>query len=155
MDKLHSFLVEWTINYVKNRDVIDRNIENIEEGKEGFDIVVRFKDKTQFFIVMPFIKDIEEVIKKLDVEKHISLVIFNSKNNFNAVVDNWKKFINFKYFNIYFVNPFSQLDKKWIIYPHTHNRICEESSLKLVLKSMFEMVEPIGEELASARVNLQ
>ncbi|MBS3098378.1 hypothetical protein J4209_06310 [Candidatus Woesearchaeota archaeon] len=58
MDKLHSFLVEWTINYVKNRDVIDRKIENIEEGKEGFDIVVRFKDKTQFFIVMPFIKDI-------------------------------------------------------------------------------------------------
>ncbi|MBS3098379.1 hypothetical protein J4209_06315 [Candidatus Woesearchaeota archaeon] len=91
----------------------------------------------------------------MDVEKHISLVIFNSKNNFNAVVDNWKKFINFKYFNIYFVNPFSQLDKKWIIYPHTHNRICEESSLKLGLKSMFEMVEPIGEELASARVNLQ
>ena len=152
MDNIYDFLVEWTINYVKNRDIISRKIENIEKNKEGYDVFVKFKDKEQFFIVRPFIKDINEITEKLANEKNISLVLLNSMENFGIICNNWKKFTELKSFNIYFVNPFSQLDKKWIIYPYTHERISDSNSLEKGLKSMFEMVEPITEEQLKTRL---
>lgn len=152
MDKIYDFLVEWAINYVKNRDIINRKIEAIEKNKEGYDILVKFKDKEQFFIVKPFIKDINEIAEKLTNEKNISLVLFNSMENFGIIFNNWKKFTELKNFNIYFVNPFSQLDKKWIIYPYTHERISDSNSLEKGLKSMFEMVEPTTEEQLKTRL---
>lgn len=152
MDKIYDYLIEWTINYVKNRDVIDKKIENIEKNKEGYDIFVKRVDKEQFFIIRPFIKDIDEIIEKLRADKNISLVVFNSNENFEIIVENWNKFVDFKNFNIYFVNPFSQLDKKWIIYPYTHARISDSSSLERGLRSMFEMVEPITEEQLKIKV---
>jgi len=104
------------------------------------------RKKEQYFIVMPFINNIDDVLTKIKEDMHFGMVTFNTKENFNVVIDNWKKLINFKHLSIYFVNPFSQLDKKWIIYPYTHSKICDEGSLKLGLKTMFEMVEPIDEE---------
>lgn len=152
MDKIHDLLVEWTINYAKNRDVIDKNIETIEKDREGYDLFVKRKDREQLFIITPFIKDINEVIGKLSPDKHISLVVFNSNGNFEVIARNWSKFIELKNFNIYFVNPFSQSDKKWIIYPYTHARISDSNSLERGLKSMFEMVEPITEEQLKTRL---
>ena len=152
MGKIYDFLVEWTINYVNNRDIISRKIEHIEKNKEGYDILVKFKDKEQFFIVKPFIKDINEITEKLANEKNISLIMFNSLKNFGIISNNWKKFTELKNFSIYFVNPFSQLDKKWIIYPYTHERISDSNSLEKGLKSMFEMVEPITEEQLKTRL---
>jgi len=152
MGKIYDFLVEWTINYVNNRDIISRKIEHIEKNKEGYDILVKFKDKEQFFIVKPFINDINEITEKLANEKNISLIMFNSLKNFGIISNNWKKFTELKNFSIYFVNPFSQLDKKWIIYPYTHERISDSNSLEKGLKSMFEMVEPITEEQLKTRL---
>ena len=43
--------------------------------------------------------------------------------------------------SVMFVNPESKIDKKWIIYPATHNSICDASSLKTGLESMFAMVD--------------
>jgi len=39
-----------------------------------------------------------------------------------------------------------------VIFPYTHHRVCDESSLGLGLKSMFEMVEQINEEELKARL---
>ena len=43
--------------------------------------------------------------------------------------------------SIYFVNPNSSTEKKWIIYPFTHSKITEHSALKLGLMTLFESVE--------------
>lgn len=145
-------MVDWIINYVKNRDSIAKKIENIEKNKGGFDVFVKFNDREQYFIVIPFINNIDGVLTKIKEDMHFGLVVFNTKENFKVVTDNWKKLINFKHLSIYFINPFSQLDKKWIIYPYTHNRICDEGSLELGLKTMFEMVEPISEEKAKTLI---
>ena len=65
----------------------------------------------------------------------------------------WKRLIDFKFLNIIFVNPFSGFDKKWIVFPYTHHRVCDESSLELGLKSMFDMVEPIEEKELIAKIS--
>ncbi len=144
--KAHSYLVEWTINFIKNKDIVSKKIENIENGKEGFDLYIKYKDREQYFLVTQNIVDFDLILQKINNNTYVSIVTLNSKENFDSLVKNWNRLINFKYLNIIFVNPFSQLDKKWIIFPYTHHKICDEPSLKNGLRSMFEMVEPIDEQ---------
>ena len=144
MEKLRLFLLEWAVNYVKNKDLLTKNIESIEKNKEGF--VAKFKNKKQFFIIEPFIEEINGMINKMDKEEYFSFVVFNTKENFKVFVDNWNRLTVFKKLSIYFVNPFSQLDKKWIICPYTHHKVGDKSSLELGLKTMFETVESISKE---------
>ena len=153
MESAHSYLVEWTANFVKNKDVIARKIENIEKNKDGFDLYVKFKDKEQFFIISPNINNLDLVIPKLKSDSHFCIVTLNSGENLDSLIKNWRRLIEFKFLSVVFVNPFSQLDKKWIIYPHTHHKICDESSLKTGLKSIFEMVEPIDEKELTAKLS--
>lgn len=145
-NKAHSFLVEWTIHFIKNKDVLTKKIEKIENGKNGFDLYVKYKDREQYFIIIPNIVDMDSTIQKLNNDFYFSIVTLNSANNLNAVLKNWAKLVHFKFLNIIFVNPFSELDKKWIIFPHTHQKICDEKSLEYGLQSMSAMVEPIEEE---------
>lgn len=153
MESAHSFLVEWTANFVKNKDVVARKIENIEKNKDGFDLYVKFKDKEQFFIISPSINNLDLIIPKLKSDSYFCIVILNSGENLDSLIKNWRRLIEFKFLSVIFVNPFSQLDKKWIIYPYTHHKICDESSLKTGLKSMFEMVEPIEEKELIAKIS--
>ena len=148
----HSFLVDWTISFIKNKDVISKKIEKIENGKDGFDLYIKYKDREQYFIIAENIIDIDSIIKKINNDFYFSIVTLNSKENFDSVLKNWNKLINFKFLNIIFVNPFSELDKKWIIFPHTHNKISDEKALETGLKSMFAMVEPIEEQQLLAKI---
>ena len=152
-NKLHSFLVDWAINFVKNKDIVARKLEKIENEKNGFDLYVKYKDREQFFIIAPRIEEIDSILQKTNNDSYFSIVTLNSKENFDAMLRNWNKLVSFKFLNIIFVNPFSELDKKWIVFPYTHQRICDESSLKNGLKSMFEMVEPIEEGQLIAKIN--
>ena len=145
-NKAHSFLVEWTIHFIKNKDIISKKIENIENGKDGFDLSVKYKDREQYFTIIPNIVDIDSIIQRISNDYYFSIVTLNSKENFEIILKNWNKLIHFKFLNIIFVNPFSEIDKKWIIFPHTHHKICDESSLENGLKAMFKMVEPIEEK---------
>ena len=148
MDKkeVKKLLVDWTVNFIKNKDVVLDSIIKIEESKDGFDLKVIYNDKEVFFIAEPFIKDIDNIISRIDKDMHVNIVLFNSLDNFNIIADNWKRFVDFDKLTIYFVNMFSNTEKKWIIRPYVHNRISDKKSLKTGLKSMFSMVEPITEE---------
>ena len=151
-DKSHSFLLDWTINFIKNKDIISKKIEKIENGKDGFDIYVKYKDREQYFIIAPSIMDIDPIIQRLNSNSYFSIVTLNSKENFDIVIKNWSRLIGFKFLNIIFVNPFSGMDKKWIVFPHTHHKICDESSLENGLRAMFEMVELIEEQQLIAKI---
>jgi len=160
-DKASTNLTEWIIHFFKNKDLILKKIESIKENEQGFDVYIKFKDslnskssncyesqirkKEQFFIIEPSIVNVKKKLSRFDTQRHFGLVILNTNNNLDILVNNWKDFVNIKNLCIYFVNPFSKLDKKWIIYPHTNNNICEEVSLEKGLKSMFGMVEPLSE----------
>jgi len=153
MDKIHSYLVDWTINFIKNRDIVTKEIDKIEKNKE-FDFSVKYKDgKEAFFIVKPSIEKVDKVLEKINKDSYLCITILNNKNNLDTIVRNWKKLIEYKFLSIFFINPFSQIDKKWIIYPYTHHKICDESSLELGLKSMLEMVNQIDEKQLKARLS--
>jgi len=135
-------LVDWIITYFKNKDAILKNIVSIDKGKK-FDVCINYEDKKVNVIVEPTITDFRKIISKFDVEGHFCLVVSNSTENLKVVIENWGKIIMFKNMGIYFVNPNSQTDKKWVIFPYVHNKICDEKTLKLGLKSMFDMVEAV------------
>ena len=151
-NKAHSYLKDWTINFIKNKDLVQRKIEHIGNGKDSFDIYVKYKDREQFFIVEPSIKDIDAILKRFNKDSHCTIATLNSKYNFDIVSKNWDKLTSYKFLSIVFANPFSQTDRKWIIFPYTHHMICDESSLKTGLKSMFETVEPIEEEQLLSKI---
>ena len=151
-NKLHSFLMEWLVNFVKNKDVISKKIEQIENGKDGFDLYIKYKDREHYYIIVPNLVDIDSITQRINDKFHFTIVTLNSKESFDALLKNWNKLVNFKFLSIIFVNPFSEIDKKWIIFPYTHNKISDESSLKIGLKSMFEMVEPIEEQQLIAKI---
>jgi len=152
-NKTHSFLVDWTINFFKNKDIISKKIEQIENGKDGFDLYIKYKDREQFFIITTKIVDIDLIIQRLNNNSYFSIITLNSKENFESLVKNWSRLIDFKFLCIFFINPFSGLDKKWVIFPHTHNKICDESSLKNGLKSIFETVDTIEEQELIAKIS--
>lgn len=151
-DKVALLLADWTINFVKNKDIVSKKIEKIENGKDGFDIYVKYRDREQYFIIAPSISDIDSITQRISDNSYFSIVALNSKENLDKIIKSWKKLVNFKFLSLIFVNPFSELDKKWIIFPYTHHKVCDESSLENGLKSMFEMVEPIEESQLIAKI---
>lgn len=153
MKEVHRFLADWVKVYVKSKDAVDNSIESVTEGKES-DLIVKYKDREEFYIILPFIKD-DSVLNKLTNDKIIILVVFNSKENFEFIAENWKRFIDLPDFRIMFVNPFSEMDEKWVIKPYMHHKICDEDSLKLGLKSMFNMVTPVNEEVVKEKIQNQ
>lgn len=151
-NKPHAFLVDWAISFIKNKDITSKKIEKIENGKNGFDLYVKYKDREQYFIIIANIVDIDSIIQRINNDHYFSIVTLNSRENFEIILKNWSKLINFKFLNIIFVNPFSEMDKRWIVFPHTHHKISDESSLENGLKSMFEMVEPIEKQQFVAKI---
>ena len=151
-NKIRSFLIDWAINFIKNKDIVAKKIEKIENNKDGFDLYVKYKDREQYFIIVADIGDIDLITQKINNNHYFSIVTLNSKGNFDAMLKNWDKLINFRFLSIIFVNPFSGLDKKWIVFPYTHHKISDDSSLKNGLKAIFEMVEPIEEQQLIAKI---
>jgi len=138
-------LKEWIIEYIKNKDIFTRSIKNIKQSNN--EIIVEHTNKVHIFIVVPFIDKIESIIQKIGASSEfISLVIFNSKDNLNTVIKNWEKLSKNPKFSVYFVNPFSNLEKKWIIFPSTHSLISSGPSLKKGLLALFSTVEEVKKD---------
>lgn len=138
------FLKEWIIRYLKNKDIITKKIVSIEEKEESF--ILTRADKKQEFFVEPFLNDLNNTLSKLKAE-HKSLVCLHTKENFDTLLKEWKKFVDIgRNFMVYFVNPFSKTERVLVLSPHTHNMISDEDSLVMGLKTMAENVEYTTEE---------
>jgi hypothetical protein len=145
------YLVEWTVDFLKNRDIMLRKIEGVQKDKDGYDVYVKYKDKEQNIVVMPEVEDADALLSRFNENGHFGLVLLNTQDNFHFLIKNWERLVKFRNLCVYFINPFSSLDKRWIIYPYTHNNICESGSLEKGLKSMFDMVEPLKESTIKDR----
>jgi len=102
--------------------------------------------KETTYYVEAFISEPAALLKRFGKDKPVGVVLYNTKENFDFVKKNWKQLVEVKSLAFYFVNPFSKLDKKWVLYPRTHALIADETSLNLGLQTMFGTVEPITEE---------
>ena len=141
MVDIRSFLIDWIIRFLENKDAISKSIMSIKKQKGSSDFIVNYKNKVKYFIVKTVLENnILDIIKE---NENFGIVTLNNSSNINLVISNWKKLIDFKLLSIYFVNPLSNLDKSWILSPYVHNKICDNVSLELGLTSMSEMVDPI------------
>ncbi len=140
MTKEFKLLEEWTINYIKNRDILLKSIKSIEESKNGWDIIVRKKEGKKYYLIRPKIKDLCEILEKLN-DGDITVVVLNTKDNLDIIIGDWDKLKDCRKLCIIFANPDSELEKKWVLFPFTHDRVTEKASLKRGLKSLFQTVE--------------
>lgn len=152
MEKEVKFLKDWAVRYIKNKDIITKKITSLKENDNDFTVLREAEHK---YFIMPFLNDIKEItndIKKYEYGK--TLICFHTKNNFDFLINNWKAFVELgRHFVIYFVNPFSKLDRVLNVCPYTHQLISDEESLELGLKTMSETVEFTAEEEVKKIIN--
>ena len=139
LEKEFEALKEWIIQQIKHKDLFYKKIVKIEEKDNQ--VIIEYKDKTHYFFVVPHITELNEILMELSPKHNVSLVVYNTKDNLNTIIKFWPRISEFPMFSIYFVNPDSQTDRRWIIYPSTHSKIVEQSALKQGLFSLFESVE--------------
>jgi len=130
-------LKEWLVRFFKNKDLVFRKMDSLEENDDSFQI--KYKDgRIQRY-------DIHPVLTKEVKVGDDSIVCLNSKENFSFFKENWQSFIQHKNLSVYFLNPFSRMDKKWVIFPYMHNRITEGDT-KHGLDVLFSNVNEISYE---------
>jgi hypothetical protein len=131
MDKL---LSDWTVNYVKNKDLTFRKLVRYTEHAKDDYIAFEFKDKTvAHFIVDKLTDKVFDMIKSYE---HKVLVCLNTDENFKFLIKNWKRLSEVKNLNLLFVN--LKIGDKWVINPHTHSMIADPESIESGLRTMFD-----------------
>ena len=151
MVDVNSFLTDWCIRFLQNRDSIRKEIISIEKTQQNA-FTIHYKDKAKYFFIATILNN--DVFNNLKMDSFIGIFTLNNPSNIRFIVTEWKKLIEFKFLSIFFINPFSPAEKAWAISPYIHDRICDKSSLELGLKSMAEMVAPLGIEELSNKIRL-
>lgn len=142
MDKPQKQLLTFIGTYLKNKDLFFKRIEKIEEKTDS--LYIKYKQKETSIIAETKLDD--EFLKKLDSIKNISIVLLNTKANLDFLIKHWNEFAKHAQLIIYFANPYSRTEKIWTIMPHIHNKIADNESLTLGLKTMAENVDETTKE---------
>ena len=79
----------------------------------------------------------------IDNVENPSIVMINSEENVSNLIKRWPELIKNPKLSIYSINPFSEPDNKWILFPYTHHQISDSENLENGLKTMYETVQPI------------
>ena len=136
------FLLDWAEQFFKSRDAFEKKIITLKKKQDHLEI--EYKDKNVKIYMMPNLK------KSKELENNTTITL-NNRKNLDFLIENWNFFEKIEGLKIYFINPFSE-EKKWIISPIVHTKISDPSSLKIGLKSLFESVDTITEEILSTKL---
>jgi hypothetical protein len=120
-------LTEWTKIFLKQRDLIKRDIADIIETKEGFILHLKNGGSKQVFVT-----------EELKIHTSDIIACLNTQHNLDYLVQNWKTFAEQKELLIIFAHPGK--NDKWLLKPHHHHKVADDESLKLGLQTMFESV---------------
>lgn len=134
-------LTEWTERYVKNKDLLLRSVQSITKHEAGWTLSAIKTDGVQHFLVIPHLENVDALLSKMQPDLNACLVVLNTRKNLDVVVQHWGELIKYPKLAVIFANPESTTDKRWIIFPHTHEKITERKTLKLGLESLFLTVE--------------
>ena len=130
-------LSEWAVEYIKNKDLVQKRLVNIETTESL--IICKYKAGEGTYFIEPTLS--EKVLAEIK-EEECTVVCLNKKENLSILIKNWERFAKFKKLCFIFVNPL--INERWIIFPYTHNLITEYSSLKRGLQSLFCSVEEVN-----------
>lgn len=139
-----NYLAEWLDRYLRNRDLAFRKILNINT-KDNL-IIVEGKDKKTTYLILPFVEEFDSALEPILTEQYKGVAVFNTVENLSALLKAWKKLSTIDHLMIYFVNPFSTQEKKWVINPKTHQLISDDASLKEGINSLFLTVDETSKE---------
>ena len=128
-------LKEWTINYVKNKDIWNKKL--LKHTISGEVIEFKFKDKLHDYIVKEKLNS--EILKTWLKSNSITIVCLCIDDNFDFLLKHWDSLKENSKLSLIFVNLVE--NNKWIINPHTHSLIADPDSFEIGLKSMFEQVK--------------
>ncbi len=143
-------LKKWALDFVKSRDAFFRKIAKIEDN--SIDFTVSYKDgRQQPHFMLPHLADAPQVLSSAAHDQPVAIVTLNNKANRQQLASMWKTAAQYKLLTIYFVNPFSSGEKKWVLMPHVHDKICDDVSLAAGFNSLSELVEDISEEEAASK----
>lgn len=131
------FLLEWAEHYFKSRDAFRKEIVSIDKKEDR--IIINFSNRSETVIAVAELEN----LKESELQENTAIITLNNRKNVDCLYFKWNRLKDFVSLRIYFINPFSNTDKKWIIAPHIHHKICDEQSLRAGLIAMFETVEPL------------
>ena len=148
MDKgqeLEKYFLEWAEHYFRSRDSFHKNIVSISHNKSTMEI--EYKGGKERIIAALYLDELKD-----EIGMNSCIITLNNRSNVENLYNNWPRFSKIENLKIYFINPLSTTEKKWIINPKVHNRICDESSLKTGLMAMFGTVEPVTREILEKKL---
>lgn len=129
-------ITEWTIQYIKYRDLMKKNLVDYKILKNCIEF--EFKDKKHFYYIFENLNS--DALKDLSNE-NITFVVANKQKNVVFLEKNWASFTKFPKANLIFVHPKS--NQTWMINPYFHDRVAEPKKLKQGLLSLFEGVKEV------------
>jgi len=133
------------VRHIKNKDLLFRRIDNVEEGEDL--VVVSLKDGQKCaHLVEPSLSTLDS-LSVMNEYSCCSVTCYNTIQNFEFLIKNWDALVRFKRnFSISFVNPFSRSEKRWAIFPTTHDMVTERPALRRGLKILYDTVEETSEQ---------
>jgi hypothetical protein len=134
---------KWAVDFAKHMDVFEKSIVEIGEGKDSMHVKYKKKDLT-FFIRPELDSNFSDVIKAAEKDGFFaSVVTLNTSANIDRLIKNWAIISAQPRLKVYFINPYSQLERKWVLCPYTHSKISDDDALKAGLMSLFSTVDPV------------
>jgi hypothetical protein len=141
--KAAQILREWATRYVKNR--VSSLESLVATGEQGNSIIMKKKDGSAVTYL------VEPVFDAKTAKEGITIVALSNNANIDAIAKSWDILSKLKGMKIILANPYSTQEERWSVSPEIHNRICDRKTLKLGLKTMAELVDPITETDIEAR----
>jgi len=124
----------WAREFLRHKDVFAKKIVEIKDTPDGLEVV--YKAGTERCICN----------KELDCSaaaENTKIFVLNTRKNLDTLIHNWHSLAQMPGLVIYFVNPGSMQEKKWIIQPYLHDKVADDDTLKEGLISMFETVDEV------------
>lgn len=121
-------LYEWTKQYIRFQDSVRKQIVNIKETAQGYQVEEKTTQKE--YNVYPKLAEYEFIPTK----NKLYIITANNKTNLQYLIKNWKKTLESPQLTILFVNP--KTNEKWHVQPIHHQKISEK--LEPSLSVLFE-----------------
>jgi hypothetical protein len=148
-------LKQWVIDYKKSKDIILKRIKSIDDNMSKKQINIKNIDIQKFCIIfkdnnsednyiLENLGEFTPILKEYSEKDFICISIPNYKNNIKILIEEWKLFNKYPNLTIIFINENSLNEKRWLIKPYVHERICDNSSLKLGIESVSSNVDLIN-----------
>jgi hypothetical protein len=141
---MHDYLRQWAIGLIRHMDAFERSITGVKEERDMLRIT--HKKKSQLALIQPVLQPDAIVDACKEDGLHISIFTLNTKANVDALLGGWQKLSKCPLLKIFFVNPYAEGDKKWVISPRTHSLVSDDDSLKLGISSLFQSVAEMSRE---------